>query len=225
MNKLKFLDNVSNYEVTLNFEYLKNAVDLYNNNIFEVDIDNIDYIIQKLNQNIMKDYNYNTKLYYYCKKNDKIILHKMPRNFSWIETDKIGGISALYHNEDILVLETLNIKKIYFFLEKEYFNKIDNRSIHFEYIYCENRDSPSLLDMYNVLKNESFEYPILFGCLGGYGRTGTALACYLCFKNKYKEASAIINELRLIRPKSIETEKQIKFIKKFKDYLIKIDAY
>ena len=36
----------------------------------------------------------------------------MPRNFSWLIQDKIGGISATSKEEDLIILETLNIKKI-----------------------------------------------------------------------------------------------------------------
>jgi protein-tyrosine phosphatase len=105
----------------------------------------------------------------------------MPRNLSWVLDNKLGGISKLKCDEDILVLQTLGVKKIYYFLEKEYFGHIDHKDIQIQYIHCINAMTPNINDVVSTLQNEEFDEPILFGCLGGYGRTGTALACYLCY--------------------------------------------
>ena len=42
--------------------------------------------------------------------------------------------------------------------------------------------------MLDTLQNEDFNEPVLFGCLGGYGRTGTALACYLCHDSYFNNS-------------------------------------
>ena len=60
-------------------------------------------------------------MYYYCEINKKIECHEMPRNFSWVIENKIGGISKIRSEKDILVLQTLDIGKIYYFLEKKLF--------------------------------------------------------------------------------------------------------
>jgi len=54
-------------------------------------------------------------------------------------------------------------------------------------------------------------------CRGGYGRTGTMLACYLVSRGK--AADEAISEVRNSRPGSIETRNQEKFVKTFENYL------
>ncbi len=83
---------------------------------------------------------------------------------------------------DILGLKALGVKRVYYFLEKSYFDDLfqDMKDIEVKYIYCENEKAPTLEAMKNCLDNEPMDSPVFFGCLGGYGRTGTALACYLC---------------------------------------------
>ena len=67
----------------------------------------------------MKDnYEYRKKMYYYCNESNKILQHDMPRNFSWVIENKLGGISKINSDKDILVLQTLGVRKIYYFLEK-----------------------------------------------------------------------------------------------------------
>ena len=146
---------------------------------------------------------------------DELILHEMPRNFSWVIPNKIGGISALRSEKDILGIKTLGISKIYYFLEKPYFDDIDSNGIQINYIHCINTKAPTIEDMKSVLDNETFEEPVLFGCLGGFGRTGTALACYLCKYNTDMSSEQVINYLKTIRPKSIENNEQMNFIRRF----------
>ncbi|MDA0710726.1 MAG: dual specificity protein phosphatase family protein [bacterium] len=47
---------------------------------------------------------------------------------------------------------------------------------------------------------------IVVHCLGGYGRTGTALACYMVYCGA--EAGQALLEIRRLRPDSVETEEQ-----------------
>jgi atypical dual specificity phosphatase len=70
------------------------------------------------------------------------------------------------------------------------------------------------------------------GCLGGYGRTGTALACYLCHNSYFNNndndnnmnSERAITFLRGIRPKSIENDIQLDFVKQYYNHLFKIDS-
>ena len=84
---------------------------------------------------------------------------------------------------------------------------------------------PKLEDMLNTLQNEEFNEPILFGCLGGCGRTGTALASYLCYYgidgNKMSSERAI-TYLRSVRTKSIESDVQMDFVKQFSNSFYKM---
>ncbi|MCZ6635945.1 MAG: dual specificity protein phosphatase family protein [bacterium] len=47
---------------------------------------------------------------------------------------------------------------------------------------------------------------VLVHCLGGYGRTGTMLACYLVHCGG--DPQAMLDEIRRLRPQSVETESQ-----------------
>ena len=229
ISRNNYLGHIFKYQITKNIDDLKNTIDCYKYDINQkYDSKNIaiNNTIKILNMDIMKDYKFRTKLYVLCPIENKIILHQMPRNFSWVIPNKLGGISALSTEYDLLALKTLGITKIYYFLEKPYFDKINNNGIEINYIKCENTKAPTQKDMMNVLETESFDTPILFGCLGGYGRTGTALACYLCHKGVNSESFSserAISYLKTIRPKSIESEDQMNFIKQFSSNLYKLD--
>lgn len=54
-------------------------------------------------------------------------------------------------------------------------------------------------------------------CRGGYGRTGTMLACYLVAAGK--TAAEAISTVRQSRPGSIETRGQERFVHTFENYL------
>lgn len=54
-------------------------------------------------------------------------------------------------------------------------------------------------------------------CRGGYGRTGTMLACYLISQGATAEAA--IEQIRESRPGSIETRQQERFVCDFENYL------
>ncbi|MEM3341859.1 MAG: dual specificity protein phosphatase family protein [Thermoplasmata archaeon] len=61
----------------------------------------------------------------------------------------------------------------------------------------------------------------LVHCLGGYGRTGTMTVLYVMKRRKIKPAEAV-EYIRSIRPGSVETEAQLRFIEEF--YLTTIAA-
>jgi atypical dual specificity phosphatase len=54
-------------------------------------------------------------------------------------------------------------------------------------------------------------------CRGGYGRTGTMLACYLIALGS--TADEAIDNVRAKRPGSIETRAQERFVREFENYL------
>ena len=226
-----YLGYIFKYQLSNNIDDLKSAIDNYDLIIHKkYDPKNIGTFncIKKLNQEIMKDnYEYRKKMYYYCSESKKILQHDMPRNFSWVIENKLGGISKINSDKDILVLQTLGIRKIYYFLEKNYFDDIDSKDIKINYVHCINTMPPKLEDMLNTLQNEDFNEPILFGCLGGFGRTGTALASYLCYYgidgNKMSSERAI-TYLRSVRPKSIESDVQMDFVKQFSNNLYRLPS-
>ena len=219
------------YRVSNNIDDLKSAIDTYTYEIqLKYDPTNIGIqnCIKRMNQELMSDnLEFRKKLYYYCEKTNQIVLHDMPRNLSWVLDNKLGGISKLKCDEDILVLQTLGVKKIYYFLEKEYFGHIDHKDIQIQYIHCVNAMTPNINDVVSTLQNEEFDEPILFGCLGGYGRTGTALACYLCYygiDGNSMNSEQSVTYLRSVRPKSIENDIQLNFVKEFSNHLYSLKS-
>ena len=223
-----YLGHIFKYQKTRDINDLIKSVDCYKYDVnirYDINSKAINNTIKILNEHLMEDNTkYRKKLYVLCPIENKIIFHEMPRNFSWVIPKKLGGISALSSEYDLLALKTLGITKIYYFLEKHYFENINNHGVEINYIYCINKKPPNMNDMLNVLDTEPFDTPILFGCLGGFGRTGTALACYLCYKgidSKTFSSENSISYLRNIRPKSIETDDQINFIRQFSNNLYK----
>ena len=225
-----YLGYIFKYQITNDVSNLKLAIESYDYKIHKLyDTKNVGTFncIRRLNQEIMKDnFEYRKKMYYYCSETNKILQHEMPRNFSWVIENKLGGISKLNKIEDIFVLQTLGIRKIYYFLEKNYFDHLDTKDIEIKYVHCINTMPPKLEDMLKTLQNENFEEPILFGCLGGYGRTGTALASYLCYNGidgNPMNSERAVTYLRSVRPKSIESDVQMDFVKQFSNQLYKLE--
>lgn len=171
-------------------------------------------------------------------------VHEMPRNFSWVLPGKLGGISKLRGDSDLKGLYQLGVRTVFYFLEKEYFGDIPvPDGLELKYIYCENERVPSLADVDQVMLGESFDRgAVVFGCLGGFGRTGTALACYLVQHgfSTAEEGSAessmqrprlpamnaneAVSYLRSVRPKSIENAYQLSFVHKYVNHLYELVA-
>ena len=172
----------------------------------------------------------------------QLIKHEMPRNFCWVKENIIGGISAIRNIYDVLALMQLGIKHIFYFLERAHFHDIMSSKVIQErddilkvtYVYCENTKTPSIADMTRVCTSDTFSHgPVLFGCLGGFGRTGTALSCYLVKYGRYitnhKEirdtdlplmsANDAVSYLRSFRPKSIENAQQLSYVHQYANYL------
>jgi tRNA uridine 5-carbamoylmethylation protein Kti12 len=227
------IDN-KNYIGYICLYYLKKDMNIISNayKYYDKDIHNkydsknnfLNYMLKVHNDYQMNNSNEKRKylmfLYY-----DELVIHEMPRNFSWLIPNKIGGISALRNEKDILGVKQLGISTIYYFLEERYFDKIDNHGVSINYIHCKNTYPPTIKDITRVIEGETYNEPILYGCLGGYGRTGCALGCYLCkygldrLDGQGMSSEQAITCLRNIRPKSIESNEQMNFIKKYSNSL------
>ena len=59
---------------------------------------------------------------------------------------------------------------------------------------------------------------VIVHCHAGYGRTGIVIVCYLLFIS-LKDSDTIIQEVRSKRKKCVETKDQIKYCKKFEEFL------
>ena len=217
-----YLGYIFKFEMSQDIEDLIKAVHMYSSLVhqkYDPRSSGTHNMIKVLNGHLMAQYTQKQQhLYLLDSQSYQIIRHPMPSNLSWLIPNKIGGISRLLSEQDLLVLEHLGIRKIYYFLEKKYFQGFKNDNLQIEYIHCLNKKAPLFDDLLRLFETETFENPVLFGCLGGFGRTGTALACYLCYHglNQQKMSSEqAIQYLREKRPKSIETDEQINFIRQF----------
>jgi predicted kinase/2'-5' RNA ligase len=154
-----------------------------------------------------------------------LVRHEMPRNFSWVVPGVIGGISAVRNGLDLEILGVLGVRRIYYFLPRPEFDHIGAPSgPEIRYVTCENGKTPSLGVMHQVVREaDGSGFPVLFGCLGGFGRTGTALACYLAYRSHasggHMSSEQTVTYLRSIRPKSIENAAQTQFVRDYTNYL------
>ncbi len=75
------------------------------------------------------------------------------------------------------------------------------------------------IDQFVVFVDEKLKggHRVLAHCLGGYGRTGTMLACYLVYRGQ--TAAEALAEVRQKRPGSVETETQEAAIFTFEERL------
>ena len=107
-----YLGFIFSYNLTKDIDDLKKAVEIYDYYInVKYDRKNIgtNNMIKVLNHEIMKDnLDHRKKMYLYSEEDKKIIMYEMPRNFSWVIPNKIGGISKISRTNDLLVLKYLN---------------------------------------------------------------------------------------------------------------------
>lgn len=68
--------------------------------------------------------------------------------------------------------------------------------------------TPEQIDAYTAFLDEKLSAgrSVLVHCLGGYGRTGTMLVCYLIHCGA--KADEALAEMRRVRPGSVDTEEQ-----------------
>ena len=67
-------------------------------------------------------------------------------------------------------------------------------------------------EMANTIKYQKKK--VLVHCHAGYGRTGTAIACYMIYTSN-RTSDDIIEHIRKARPGSIQNQNQEEFIEKF----------
>ncbi|KAA8912285.1 hypothetical protein FN846DRAFT_321899 [Sphaerosporella brunnea] len=154
---------------------------------------------------------------------------KLPRFFSWIVSFRLAGMSTPKSAEDINALQTLGVTQVLTLtveqpLPREWFGlQIENT-----FIPTKNLFPPTVQQMDRAIRLIVEETErggaTLVHCGGGKGRAGTVLACYIALfglsspegGTPPKMAPRTAMELlRNMRPGSIETEKQEKFVEKY----------
>lgn len=142
-------------------------------------------------------------------------------NFSWVIDGKLAGHQAPSSEHD---LEWLKKQGVLAFVRmaEEHMAKVDSHQIEqlglLDYHMPVPDFTPPTLtqigEMIQFIEVSLYERrPVGISCRAGMGRTGTILACYLVSKGY--EADSAIDEIRTLRPGSIETKSQEDVVKAY----------
>jgi atypical dual specificity phosphatase len=135
---------------------------------------------------------------------------KKPTNFGWLIENKLAGSGMPTSNTEVEWIVKQGVKSIVTMTEERL---PDSWVQEMKYLHVPTEDY-SAPDMQQI--DEAVEFiekriqeneAVMVHCAAGVGRTGTILACYLV---KYKNMSAkdAIDQVRKIRPGSIQSETQ-----------------
>ena len=176
----------------------------------------------------------------------------LPHNFGWVVDGWLCGVSYPESAEQLKAFEMMNIGLILSFFEEPIpattRRLIDGEKMKCLHIHTLDYNVPRLCDMERAIKEAEEcifvrNKGVLMHCFAGKGRTGTGLACFvlkwgLDFEEKWRSelesqtipkwkqpqmrAVEAIECIRMLRPGSIETEKQKQFIQSYSDHLCSI---
>ena len=152
----------------------------------------------------------------YCPK-----IHLRPQYFSWVLPRKLAASARPRSRFQIMWLKRRGIKAILSLTEKplprEWFSRKNGKGLDYFHLPMEDHYPPSVEKLSCACEffDEKIKQgqPVLVHCLGGYGRTGVVLACFIMtWKNVEPEVA--IGIVRKMRPLSIE-EQQEESVKKY----------
>lgn len=133
-------------------------------------------------------------------------------NFSWLINDEVAGHAEPKNTDDLQWLYQQGIRALVRMSTQPKVTVTEVKQVGMDDLYEPVADftppSPEQLKMIVKFISSSVKAnkPVGVSCGAGYGRTGTVLACYLV-SHGYPAVKAI-QEVRLIRPGSVETTGQ-----------------
>ena len=143
----------------------------------------------------------------------------MPRNFTWLIENEIAGMGRpLDLRKDLEFLHDQGIGGIVSLTETPLQQALINE-FGFEYRHLPVVDftAPSMTQIEEFIRfvgeMKRKKKGIVVHCFAGKGRTGTVLACYLVSKGR--TAKEAVDEIRKLRPGSIETHSQEEAIEQY----------
>jgi len=159
-------------------------------------------------------------------------LFSLPRFFRWIVPFFLSVMSTPRHERDIDVLASihLGIRHVVTLTEEDPLPEewFANKNITHTHLPVGNYHAPTIeqVDLFFRLINDPTKTPLLIHCGGGKGRAGTMIACYMAvygFQSPFVQdwtqpvmsAGEAIEKLRQLRPGSVETEEQERFVHSF----------
>lgn len=138
-------------------------------------------------------------------------------NFSWIEDKVIAGSSKPFFQKQFELFKKVGIRVLINLTEETYQNINDLDKFTIYHIPIPDFNVPSIEQINEFWqickKHEEKKEPILVHCIAGCGRTGIMLGIWLLLKGIVKSGKEAIEQIRLLRPCSIETLEQEDMIK------------
>ncbi|KAG9283038.1 dual specificity protein phosphatase 23a [Astyanax mexicanus] len=145
-----------------------------------------------------------------------------PPNFSWVQADRLAGLAWPSRPAHYRFLLQNRIQHLVCLCESKPPGSESCPALTLHHIPIVDFTPPSLAQIQSFLSivedSSSRGEGVGVHCMHGHGRTGTMLACYLV-KTRNISGLEAIEEIRKLRPGSIETKDQEQAVIKYQHYL------
>lgn len=159
-------------------------------------------------------------------------MFSLPRFFRWIVPFFLSVMSTPRHERDIDALASahIGIRHVITLTEEDPLPEewFLNKTISHTHLPVGNYHAPTIeqVDIFFRLISDPTKTPLLIHCGGGKGRAGTMIGCYIAifgfqapsaqqWTQPFMSAGEAVDKLRQLRPGSIETEEQERFVHTF----------